>query len=87
MSERIPITTSIERPKDHDVLERNAGLLWKVSFTKQYDEKSASSNVELLSQGELLHLWQQIGVLFNLVGMREGLTEDDIEKMGVHRAE
>jgi hypothetical protein len=39
----------------------------------------------MLSQGELITLWQQIGVLFNLAGMRDELTEEEIEKMGVHR--
>lgn len=82
---RIPVETTIKRPRASEVLERDAGLLWQVGFTKRYDEKSASTNVELLSQGELITLWQQIGVLFNLAGMRDGLSDDEIEKMGVHR--
>ena len=82
---RLPIETKIERPADHDIMARDAGLVWKVSFTKRFDEKSASSSVELLSQGELIKLWQQIGVLFNLADMREGLTDEDIEQMGVFR--
>lgn len=82
---RLPVETSIKRPRAGDILERDDGLLWQVSFTKRYDEKSASTNVEMLSQGELITLWQQIGVLFNLVGMRDELTEEEIEKMGVHR--
>lgn len=82
---RLPVETSIKRPRAGDILERDNGLLWQVSFTKRYDEKSASTNVEMLSQGELITLWQQIGVLFNLAGMRDELTEEEIEKMGVHR--
>lgn len=82
---RLPIETSIKRPRAGDLLERDEGLLWQVSFTKRYDEKSASTNVEVLSQGELITLWQQIGALFNLAGMRDELTEEEIEKLGVHR--
>jgi hypothetical protein len=85
MSDRLPIQTSIKRPRAGDVLERDNGLLWQLSFTKRFDEKSASTNVEMLSQGELITLWTQIGVLFNLAGMRDGMTDEEIEKMGVHR--
>jgi hypothetical protein len=85
VSDRLPVQTSIRRPREGDLLERDQGLLWQLSFTKRYDEKSASTNVEMLSQGELITLWQQIGVLFNLAGMRDELTEEEIEKMGVHR--
>jgi hypothetical protein len=84
MSDRLPITTAIKRPRDGDLLARDQGLLWKVEFTKRYDEKSASTTVEMLSQGELITLWQQIGALFNLEGMRNGLSDADLEKIGVY---
>ena len=58
---------------------------WKVGFTRQYGPASSTTNVEWMSQGELITLWQQIGVLFNLEGMRNGLSDADIEKMGVIR--
>lgn len=80
----IPIETSIERD---DARSTRQHAPYKVGFRKVYDEKQASTNVEWLTQGELITLWQQIGVLFNLVGMRDGLTDDEIEKMGIHRGE
>lgn len=67
MANRFPIEIHIERPDDSDV--RDPGEVWKVSFTKRYGEKSSLSNVEFLSQGELIDLWQQIGQLFHLAGM------------------
>jgi hypothetical protein len=79
MSDRIPITSAIRRPAPHDVLARDEGTLWEVAFTKRLDAKSASTNVERMTQGELIKLWQQIGVLFNLVGMREAFTEGGAE--------
>lgn len=79
MSDRIPITSSIRRPAPHDVLARDDGLLWEVAFTKRLDAKSASTNVERLSQGELIKLWQQIGVLFGLSGMRDAFTDEQAE--------
>lgn len=82
---RIPVKTTINRPRDGELLDRDQGLLWEVRFTKQFSETSSSSNVEKLSQGELITLWQQIGALFNLVGMGEGMTDADLEKMGIHR--
>jgi hypothetical protein len=78
----LPVETSIERD---DVRSTRQYAPFKVGFTKRYDEKSASTNVEWLTQGELITLWQQIGALFNLVGMREGLTDDDLAKMRVFR--
>jgi len=38
-----------------------------------------------MTQGELLTLWLQIGALFNLEGMRNGLSDADLERMGVTR--
>lgn len=76
-----PTKTTITRdpgsPREH--------APWKVGFTKPYGPKSSSTNVEWMTQGELLTLWQQIGVLFNLVGMREGLSDDEIREMGITR--
>jgi len=80
---RTSITTSISRPQEGELADPY-GLTWKVSFTKTYDGHSSSTNVEYLTQGELLTLWQQIGALFNLAGMRKGLSDADLEKMGVH---
>ena len=57
---------------------------WKVGFTKRYDEKSASTNVEWMTQGELLDVWNTIGVLFNLAGMGEGITDDELRARGIH---
>lgn len=74
-------TTSIRRdpnsPRDH--------APWKVGFTAPNGPIGSSTNVEYMTQGELITLWQQIGALFNLAGMREGLTDDELEKLGVFR--
>ena len=79
----IPTETTIERVDPAEPGPRNKD--WKVGFTRRYDEKSSSTNVEWMSQGELITLWQQIGALFNLAGMREGLTNADLAKMGIKR--
>lgn len=58
---------------------------WKLGFTRRLNVKASSTNVEWMTQGELITLWQQIGVLFNLSGMRDGLTDDEIKAMGIIR--
>jgi hypothetical protein len=75
MSNRTPVQTAIRRPLLGDVLDRDEGLLWEVAFIKDLGHGSATSNVERLTQGELIRLWQQIGVLFNLGGMRDAMGD------------
>jgi hypothetical protein len=74
-------TTSIKRdensPREH--------APWKLGVTTHFGDTGSSTDVAYMTQGELLTLWQQIGVLFNLEGMRNGLTDEEVEKMGVHR--
>lgn len=73
-------TTSIRR----DLNSPRDGAPWKVGVSTPTGTGS-STNVEYMTQGELITLWQQIGALFNLAGMRDGLTDDELERMGVHR--
>lgn len=74
-------TTSLTR--DDDASPRQHAP-WKMAVTTPLGEHSASSAVEWMTQGELITLWQQIGAAFNLAGMRDGMTDDELEKLGVH---
>lgn len=74
-------TTEITR----DARSPRQNAPWKLGITTPQGHGNSSTSVEYLTQGELLTLWQQIGVLFDLEGMRSGLTDADLEKMGVYR--
>lgn len=80
---RTTLETTIKRV-DADQSGRT-GVDWRLGFTRHYGEHSSSTNVEFMTQGELLTLWQQIGALFDLGGMRNGLSDADLERMGVTR--
>lgn len=62
----IPVETSLVRDEARST---RAHAPFKLAFTKRFDELSASTNVEWLTQGELIELWQQIGAQFHLGGM------------------
>lgn len=89
---RVPydrMASEIERVEPGSIRAGRNGAPWRVSFTRRAvdasDQKWASTDVLFFTQGELIDLWQKTGALFNLAGMREGLTDEDLKRMGVDR--
>ena len=60
-----------------------ANAPWKVAITTPLGDYGSSSNVEYMTQGELLDIWNTIGVLFNLAGMGEGITDAELHRRGI----
>lgn len=73
------IETEIRRADPARLPRRDAGP-WVLRFTRRQDGRNSSTNTEYLTQGELIGLWQQIGVLFNLAGMRDKAQAAEQEK-------